>query len=70
MLVHTEESFSYCLDSFLIHGRLRAIFVRDQIPFSTPLCLLHRSWSTTYDDLLSTSERFPQRIPLSVRSLS
>lgn len=23
------------------------------------------SWSTTYDDLLSTSERFPQRIPLS-----
>ncbi|XP_035821344.1 uncharacterized protein [Zea mays] len=23
------------------------------------------SWSATYDDLLSTSERFPQRIPLS-----
>ncbi|KAK8460399.1 hypothetical protein SEVIR_2G324300v4 [Setaria viridis] len=28
------------------------------------------SWCTTYDDLLSTSERFPQPIPLSVRSLS
>ncbi|KAL6639353.1 hypothetical protein ACP70R_023083 [Stipagrostis hirtigluma subsp. patula] len=28
------------------------------------------SWCTTYDDLLSTSEHFPEPIPLSVRSLS
>ncbi|OEL23168.1 hypothetical protein BAE44_0015817, partial [Dichanthelium oligosanthes] len=29
------------------------------------LCLSHRSWCTTYDDLLSSSENFPQPIPLS-----
>lgn len=32
------------------------------------LYVSHHSWCTTYDDLLSTSERFPQPIPLPVRS--
>lgn len=31
---------------------------------------VYHSWCTTYDDLLSTSERFPQPIPLSVRSIT